>query len=120
VLTLEVTTVDAATSMSNRRIYHASAPATGVTTGYRDDAAVYVQPAVLTDNATVNDALPTGFTAMPLSGAAFVYDAASVAASALGRNGDYVSVYAGVSNLYTGGAAANLALPSISFQYDEA
>jgi len=116
---LEVTTVDAATSISNRRIYHASAPATGVTTGYRDDAAVYVQPAVLTDNATVNDALATGFTAMPLSGAAYVYDAASIAASALGRNGDYVSVYAGVSALYAAGANAALALPSLSFVYDE-
>lgn len=119
VLLLEVTTVDAATSISNRRINHASAPATGITTGYRDDANTYTQPAALTDNATVNDALPTGFAAMPLSGAAYVYDAAAVAASALGRNGEYVSVYAGVSALYAGGANAALALPSISMLYDE-
>ncbi len=118
-LALEVTTVDAATSISNRKLNAASAPAAGLTLWYRNDAATYQRPTAVAaaDNATTNDATPSGFTAMPT--AATVYDAAAVAASALGRNGSYLSVALGVSALFLGGAGPNIALPSLSFVYDE-
>jgi len=116
---VEVTTAGApTTAFSNRRIHHASAPSTGLTHFYRDDAATYVAPAnAAADNATTNDATPTGFTVMPTTATA--YDAASVN-TALGRNGDYVSIAMGVSFLYAGGAGSAIALPSITITVDEA
>jgi hypothetical protein len=120
VLTLEVTTIDAATTISNRRIHRASAPAAGVTMWYKDDNDTYNRPAAVAaaDNATTDDATPAGYSAMPSS--ATVYDAAGDSAGSLGRSGDYVSVALGISTLYTGGGSTNVTLPNIVMTYDEA
>lgn len=118
-LTLEVTTADAGTSTSNRRIHRNSAPAAGITMWYRDDGDTYQRgnAVAAADNATTNDATPSGYSAMPSS--ATQYDAGVDANSATGRSGDYLSVALGISNLYVGGAGNNISVPTIVLTYDE-
>lgn len=118
VLALEVTTVGT-TTINNRRVHRASAPSAGLTMWYRDDGGTYNRPTAVAaaDNTSTDDATPSGYTAMPSS--ATQYDNTSVATSSTGKNGDYVSVALGVSNLYVGGAGSGIALPNIVLTFDE-
>lgn len=123
-LLLDVTATGA-TSITNRRIAWASAPATGIT-GFFLDQATYTQnngtqgtaagnfPA---DNGTTNGATPSGYTAMTTSNQ--VWDNTSHSSGSTGRNGDYVQTVIGVDNTFTGGGGA-ATLPNINLVYDEA
>lgn len=116
VYALEVTTADT-TSLSNRRINATGALPAGVTFWYRDDGATYVHGNAAPASTATDDAAPTGYVALPTTATA--YDTAVVTA-ALGRNGDYLSVVMGISNLYTAGANSNLDVPDVVLTYDEA
>jgi len=119
VLRLEVTTLDAATSLSNLRHRIASAPSAGLKLWFKDDAATYVRStAVAAADAGTDDATPAGYTTAPTADA--VYDAASYSAGTTGGKGDYLSYALGISNLYVGGAGNNIALPTLTLTYDEA
>lgn len=119
VFRLEVTTIDAATSISNFRHRISAAPATGLALWFRDDAAVYTQvTAVASADAGTNGATPTGYTAAPTADA--VYDAASYSAGTVGGKGDYIRYALGVSNTYAGSAGSAIALPDLLLTYDEA
>ena len=122
-------TATSTTSISNRRINAASAPATGLALWYRTYAvASYAQAASGnmpaaggTNGATPavagTPATPT-YSAMPTT--ATLYDNASLATSSTGPNGQLLEVVFGVDNLYTSGANNALALPNIQITYDEA
>ena len=117
-LYLNVESGGGSTSILNRKIRFATAPAAGLTAFWKASAS-YTQAAAVAaaDNATTNDATPATYTAMTTS---FVtYDAATAAAVNATRNGNYVLVAGGVSNLYVGGAGSNIASPNIEIQYDE-
>jgi hypothetical protein len=122
-------TATSTTSISNRRLNASSAPSTGLTLWYRTYAvASYAQAAVGNMPAAggTNGATPAvaGTPATPAYAAvpttATQYDAASVATSATGPNGQLLDVVCGVDNLYTGGANNAAALPNIVITYDEA
>jgi len=118
VFRLEVTTIDAATSISNFRHRISAATGTGLKLWFIDNGATYTQvTAVASADAGTNDATPTGYTAAPTADA--VYDAASYAAGTTGGKGDYIRYALGVSNLYVGGAGSAVALPNLVFTYDE-
>lgn len=115
-LHLDVTTAGT-TNISNRNVKLGGAPSAGLKL-YFLSSAVFAQAALAAaDNATTDDAAPAGFTL--LSTTDQVYDAASVA-TPLGKNGNYLRTALGLSNLYVGGAGNNIALPSLTLQYDEA
>lgn len=115
---LEVTTLDAATSLSNLRHHIASAPSTGLKLWFIDNATTYTQVAALAAaDAGTDDATPGGYTTAPTS--ATVYDAGSYSAGSTGGKGDYIRYALGVSNLYVGGAGSAIALPNLIFTYDE-
>ncbi len=115
---LEVTTLDAATSISNFRFRIASAPATGLKLWYRDDGAAYQRGnALAAADSGTDDSTPSGYTAAPTTDT--VYDAGSYSAATTGGKGDYLSHALGVSNLYLGGAGNNIALPVMTLTYDE-
>src|SRR5678815_332962 len=119
-LALEVTTTGT-TNMSNRRISMATSPAAGLTYDWKAVAdASYVRGnvATITDNATTNDAVPAGYTAMTTTPA--VYDAASVATSSAAVNGGMAVCAVGLAFTYAGGPGTNNASPSLTFTYDEA
>jgi len=116
---LEVTTLDAATSISNFRHRIASAPATGLKLWFRDDGATYARGnALAAADSGTDDSTPAGYTASPTTDT--VYDAASYSAGTTGGKGDYLSHALGVSNLYVGGAGSAIALPNLILTYDEA
>ena len=118
-LALQVTTA-AATAITNRKIALASNPSTGLTVHFKA-AATYAQAATgnkPTDNATTNDAVPSGYTQMTTT--AQVFDAASVSGNSTGRNGGFAQVLLGASNAFTGGANSATALPNMLMSYDEA
>lgn len=118
-LALYCTAGGGSTSIANRKIRFASAPATGLTGSFKA-ASTYVQATSgnkPTDNGTTNDAVPATYTA--LSTTFQTYAAASVAAANSTRNGDFAQVVIGVANNYVGGAGSAIALPNIEFQYDE-
>ena len=118
VFRLEVTTIDAATSISNFRHRISAATGTGLKLWFKDDAAVYAQvTAVAAADAGTNDATPATYTAAPTADA--VYDAASYSAGTTGGKGDYIRYALGVSNLYVGGAGSAIALPNLIFTFDE-
>lgn len=121
-LLLRVTVTDAATTISNRKIWSNGAPATGLALWYKDGGTTYTQPAAAADTASgSNGATPTGYTAMPTSsGAAATWHAAGVAASSAGRNGNFLMVALGVSNNYAGGGNPNATAPDIKVSFDEA
>ncbi len=119
VFRLEVTTIDAATSISNFRHRISAATGTGLRLWFRDDAAVYTQvTAVAAADAGTNDSTPAGYTAAPTTDT--VYDAASYSAGTTGGKGDFIRYALGVSNLYAGGAGSAVALPSLILTFDEA
>lgn len=108
----------AATSISNRNVFQASTPTTGLflfwkATNTYAQAASGNQP---TDSGS-NGATPSGYTAM--TGSAAVYDNASVSAGSTGRNGQFCVMVCGVDNTFAGGAGSATALPNIKLQYDE-
>ena len=116
---LEVTTLDAATSISNLRHRIQSAPSTGLKLWYRDDATTYTRStAIASADSGTDDSTPAGYTTCPTSDT--VYDSGSYAASSTGGKGDYLSFALGVSNLYVGGAGSAIALPNLVLTYDEA
>lgn len=116
---LEVTTLDAATSISNFRHHIASAPGTGLKLWFKDPGTTYAQAtAVAAADSGTNDSTPAGYTTAPTT--ATVYDAASYAASSTGGKGDYIEYALGVSNLYVSGAGSAIALPNLVLTYDEA
>jgi hypothetical protein len=116
---LEVTTLDAATSISNFRHRIQSAPSAGLKLWFRDDGATYQRPnALAAADSGSDDSTPSGYTTAPTSDT--VYDAGSYAASSTGGKGDYLSYALGVSNLYLGGAGPAIALPNCVLTYDEA
>jgi hypothetical protein len=122
-LALDVTTVGT-TSISNRRIYFGSAPATGLNGFYKSVATgSYAQAASgnkPTDSGS-NGATPAGYTAMATSlGGSSAYDASSVASSTLGVNGTLAVLVAAVDNTFAGGPGNATALPNILLTYDEA
>ncbi len=126
---LAVTTIDAATSLSNRRIRATASPATGLGQWYRTYAvASYVQASSGTMPAAggANGATPAvnGSPASPSYSAAptsdTVYDSASVSAGSTGPNGNLIETVLGVDNLYTSGANSNLDVPDFVLTYDEA
>lgn len=121
ILGIYVTAGGGSTTISNRKIRRASAPSAGLTLHFKPDVVTYAQATsgnMPADNTTTDDATPSGYTAMTTTFQD--YDTASEAATNSDRNGDFVEVVAGVSNLYTGGAGSAIALPNIELQYDEA
>ncbi|MGI8404594.1 MAG: hypothetical protein ACR2OE_07495 [Thermomicrobiales bacterium] len=115
---LEVTTLDAATSLTNLRHNISAAPATGMKLWFRNDATTYARStAVAAASSGTNDSTPAGYTAAPTT--ATVYDAGSFPASSVGGKGSYLSLTLGVSNLYAGGGGSAIALPSLLLIYDE-
>ncbi len=115
---LEVTTLDAATSISNFRHRISAATATGLKLWFVDNGATYTQvAAVAAADSGTNDSTPATYTAAPTTDT--VYDAASYSAGSTGGKGDYIRYALGVSNLYVGGAGSAIALPSLVFTYDE-
>ena len=119
-LYLNVESGGGSTNILNRKIRMASAPSAGLTLFWKDGADTYTQATSgnkPTDNGTTDDATPSGYTAMTTSFA--TTDATSEAATNSTRNGNYVNVVCGVSNLYAGGAGSSIALPNIEVQYDE-
>lgn len=124
-LALEVTTAASpATTISNRRIAAASGPATGLALFYK--AAAYAQPASgnMPTASGSNGNTPAGYTALTDyvggASAASTYDATGASGGTTGRNGAMIQVVLGVDNTYTGGAGTAIALPNLSFVYDEA
>jgi hypothetical protein len=122
-LALDVTTVGT-TTISNRRIYAGSAPATGIGLFYKSVViGSYAQAASgnLPAASGSNGATPAGYTAMATSlGGSTAYDASSVASSTLGVNGSLAVIVAGVDNLFVGGPGSATALPTINITFDEA
>lgn len=115
---LEITS-DGSTTISNRGIKMASTPTVGFALWWKATA-TYVTPAAPADSDSgSNAATPSGYTAMTTSNA--TYDAASVASSTgTAVNGQYCVLALGVSNNYGGGASSAAALPTLTYQYDEA
>lgn len=116
-------TATAATTISNRRLYLASAPATGLELFFKA-ASTYTQassgdkPA---DDATTNGVDPAGYTAITATtlAGAHVWHATGVSGGSSGRNGDFLVALLGVSANFAGGAGSATSLPSISAAYDE-
>src|SRR5690606_10072907 len=100
VVGLEITTPDAGTSISNKRIRLGSAPATGVVLAF-NAVATYTQATSgnkPTDNNTTNEAIPAGYTQLTTTNQ--VYDADSDSAASAGLVGDYIDLIAGLSANY--------------------
>jgi hypothetical protein len=118
-LGLEVTS-DGSTTISNRKVHHASGITTGLELFFKATTSYFTPDGTdITDNASTNGADPAGYTAMSTS--AQTYDADSVASNTgTAVNGDYCTVVLGVSNNYAGGAGSAIALPTLTFTYDEA
>lgn len=115
-------TVASGTTISNRKISMAGAPTAGFTLHWKANTGAYAQASganMPAANGTTNDAVPATYTQMTTTPA--VYDATGVAGGSVNptKNGAYCLVVLGVSNLYTGGANANAALPNLVFTYDE-
>lgn len=109
------------TTMSNRNIYMASSPSTGlalfwkaVAVGSYAQAASGNRPA----SSGSNGATPAGYTAFTTS--PVQYDSSSVSTGSTGPNGSMAVCVIGVDNTYVGGAGSAISLPSIKLQYDEA
>lgn len=122
-LALDVTTIGT-TNISNRRIYFASAPSTGLSGFYKSVATgSYAQAASgnkPTDSGS-NGATPAGYTALATSlGGSSAYDGSSVATSTLGVNGSLAVCVAGIDFTFAGGAGSATALPTVTLTYDEA
>lgn len=116
-LGLEVT-VDGSTTISNRKVHHASGLATGMELHFLGTATYHTPDGTdIADDGAADGANPAGYTAM--STTAQTYDATSNA-SAVGLNGYYCAVVLGVSSNYAGGAGTNQAVPTLTFTYDEA
>lgn len=118
-LLLEVTATGT-TALSNRKIRRTAAPPTGMEVFFKDGGATYAQAAVgnkPADAGTNGPATPATYTAMT---AVFqAWDAASVSAGTLGRNGNFVIVALGVDATYAGGAGTAQTAPTLELQYDE-
>lgn len=114
---LEVTAGGGTTSISQRKIRFATAPATGLL-GWWKAAATYTQAtgAAAVDSGS-NGATPSGYTSLTTSFQ--TWDATSAAATNSTKNGQYVVVALGVDNTYAGGASASAAVPNIELQYLE-
>ena len=65
-----------------------------------------------------NQAVPSGYTQVTTTPAS--YDASSISAGSLGRNGSMILCLIGVDNTYVGGAGNAIALPNLQLSYDEA
>ena len=116
-------TATGSTSVSARKIAWASAPATGIT-GFFKDQATYTQnngtqgtsagnyPA----DAGTNGATPSGYTALTTSFQQ--WDNTSVSTGSSGKNGDYCQTVIGVDNTFTGGGGS-ASLPNLQLQYSE-
>ena len=122
-LLLDVT-VAGATTISNRKISWASAPATGLA-GYFLNQATYTQnngvQGVAAGNypadAGTNGAVPSGYTA--ISTTATLWDNTGVSSASTGRSGNYVQTVLAVDNTFAGGGGT-ATLPSLTLSYDEA
>jgi hypothetical protein len=113
-------TATGSTSISNRKVYMGSSPATGMQLFWKDVAvASYTQSASgnRPADAGSNGATPSGYTLMTTTPA--VFDNTSVATSSTGANGDLIEVVLGVDNTYAGGGGSSQAVPSIKMDYDE-
>lgn len=121
-LLLNVTGADSNITISNRKAYSNGAPDTGLALWYKDGGTTYTQPAAAADTASgSNGATPTGYSALPTSsGAAATWHATGVAASATGRNGNFLMLALGVSNNYAGGGNPNATVPDLKIVFDEA
>lgn len=122
-LALDVTTAGT-TAISNRRIYLASAPATGLNVFYKSVVSgSYAQSASgnLPAAGGANGATPAGYTAMATSlGGSTAYDASSVSTATQGINGSLAVCVAAVDFSFAGGPGNATALPNILLTYDEA
>ncbi len=121
-LCLEVTTAGT-TNISNRCIYQASTPTTGLKYHWMNQP-TYRQPASgnMPAGTGTRGATPASYTAM--TGSAAQWDNTSVSTASTGRSGNFVEVVLGVddnnSGGYTGGAGTAITLPNVLLQYDEA
>lgn len=119
-LHLQVTAGGGSTSISDRKIRFASAPAAGLYGFFKDGGTTYAQATAgnkPADTTAANGAVPSGWTA--LSTAFQTWHAGAVAATNGQRNGNYVQVLVGVGGDYAGGAGAAIALPNLELQYLE-
>ena len=120
---LDVTTAGT-TSISNRRIYLASAPTSGMNVFYKSVATgSYAQAASGNRPASSgsNGATPAGYTAMATSlGGSTAYDASSVSTATQGVNGSLAVCVSSVDFSFAGGPGSATALPNITLTYDEA
>lgn len=114
-------TVAGTTSMSNRKIYLATSPATGLTFSFKAVAvASYAQAASgnLPADGGTDGATPSGYTAMTTS--AQTWDATSTSTSSTGPNGKMAVCVAGLDSTYAGGPGSANTAPSLKLSYDEA
>lgn len=118
--TTKVTAGGGTTSLLNRKVRLASAPATGITAWFLTTApSAYTQATsgnAPADDATTNDTTPASYTA--LSTTFQTYDSATVAAANSTRNGKFAQIAAGLSNLFSLGAGSQ-SMPNLEFSYDE-
>ena len=123
-----VVTATSTTSISNRKISFASAPATGLQ-GLWFNQPTYTQANTTQGNAAgnypaddvaANGTVPTGIAWAGTTTTPALWDNTSVATSSAARNGNYVQTCLQVSNAYVGGAGAGIALPNLTLTYDEA
>lgn len=114
-------TATGTTNMSNRNIYMASSPSTGLQLFWKAVAvASYAQAASGNRPASSgsNGATPSGYTLMTTS--PVQYDNTSISTGSTGPNGSMAVCVIGCDNTYVGGAGSAVSLPSIKLQYDEA
>jgi hypothetical protein len=109
------------TTINNRKISMATSPATGLTMHWKALAvASYAQAATGNRPAASgsNGATPAGYTLMTTTAAQ--YDNTSVATSSTGPNGSMAVVVLGVDATCASGPGTAIALPNLTFTYDEA
>lgn len=110
----------AGTSITNRTIQLAGAPATGLAVVYKDVAATYAQAtAVLAADASGGSppATPATYTAMTTS--PVTYQAGSVTSANNTRVGDILQIGLAVGSNYAGGGGSAQTVLSITLGYDE-
>jgi hypothetical protein len=124
-LALEVTGIDAGTSLSNRTIAWASAQAAG-TDAFFGDLVTYRQPAsgnappdIGSDDATpavTGAGGPASYTKITTTDQG--WDAGSDSAGSTGRNGNFAETVFGVDSTFAGGGG-QVSLPNLTIKYDE-
>jgi hypothetical protein len=117
-------TATSTTALTNRRVYNASAQATGIHIYYlTTPTSTYAQPAsIQADSTSSNNAVPSNYTELTATtyAGSFQFDNASGSTGSTGVNGKYLTIQLGVGSDYAGGGNASTSLQSLKMAYDEA